>query len=205
MCWQFQTFRSLYSHECSIESRNEPKSEVVHKTKFSLKISCSTHVCLAQLDWHQTCKPVMFSCEFNSHSMLILYKNVRNVRFVLFTTCVWNLKIIVNHLVHINVNNKEYLNCCPLPMIVIVFRIDTLISYLNRCLLLKKGECSLWFKAIVQNHKDSIQHWSGLSTVRNIFSHIMLPEPIGANFDCELSWLSCQMKVVPHGCNTFRN
>ena len=32
---------------CSIESRNDPspKSEVVHETKFSLKISYSTHVC----------------------------------------------------------------------------------------------------------------------------------------------------------------
>ena len=44
---------------CSIESRNDPspKSEVVHETKFSLKISYSTHACLALLD--QTCKPVM--------------------------------------------------------------------------------------------------------------------------------------------------
>ena len=46
---------------CSIESRNDPspKSELVHKTKFSLKISYSTHACLARLDQHQTCKPVM--------------------------------------------------------------------------------------------------------------------------------------------------
>ena len=48
---------------CSIESRNDrsPKSEVMHETKFSLKISYSTHACLAQLDQHQTCKPVMVS------------------------------------------------------------------------------------------------------------------------------------------------
>ena len=48
---------------CSIESRNDPspKSEVVHETKFSLKISYSTHACLAQLDQHQTCNPVMVS------------------------------------------------------------------------------------------------------------------------------------------------
>ena len=48
---------------CSIESRNDPspKSEVVHETKFSLKISYSTHACLAQLDQHQTCKSVMVS------------------------------------------------------------------------------------------------------------------------------------------------
>ena len=48
---------------CSIESRSDPspKSEVVHETKFSLKISYSTHVSLAQLDQHQTCKPVMVS------------------------------------------------------------------------------------------------------------------------------------------------
>ena len=46
-----------------MESRNDPcpKSEVVHETKFSLKISFSTHACLAQLDQHQTCKPVMVS------------------------------------------------------------------------------------------------------------------------------------------------
>ena len=48
---------------CSIESRNDPspKSEVVHETKFSLKISYSTHACLAQLDQHETCKPVLDS------------------------------------------------------------------------------------------------------------------------------------------------
>ena len=48
---------------CSIESGNDPspKSEVVHETKFSLKISYSTHACLAHLDRHQTCKPVMVS------------------------------------------------------------------------------------------------------------------------------------------------
>ena len=48
---------------CSIESRNDPnpKSEVVHETKSSLKISYSTHACLAQLDQHQTCKPVIIS------------------------------------------------------------------------------------------------------------------------------------------------
>ena len=41
---------------CSIESRSNPspKSEVVHETKFGLKISYSTHACLAQLDQHQT-------------------------------------------------------------------------------------------------------------------------------------------------------
>ena len=48
---------------CSIESGNDPspKSEVVHETKFSLKIFFSTHACLAQLDQHKTCKPVMVS------------------------------------------------------------------------------------------------------------------------------------------------
>ena len=64
--------------------------------QFSLKISYSTHICLAQLDQHQTCKPVMVSVVSSSPTggnfiffkytlMLILYKNVRNVRFVLFT------------------------------------------------------------------------------------------------------------------------
>ena len=48
---------------CSIESRNDPspKSEVVHETKFSLKISYSTHFSLAQLDRHQNSKLVMVS------------------------------------------------------------------------------------------------------------------------------------------------
>ena len=41
--------------------KSSPKGEVVHETKFSLKISYSTHACLAQLDQHQTCKPVMVS------------------------------------------------------------------------------------------------------------------------------------------------
>ena len=47
----------------SIESKNvpSPKNEVVHETKFGLKISYSTHACLAHLDGHQTCKPVMVS------------------------------------------------------------------------------------------------------------------------------------------------
>ena len=46
---------------CFIESRKDPspKSEVVHETKVSLKISYSTHVCLAHLGRHQTCTPVM--------------------------------------------------------------------------------------------------------------------------------------------------
>ena len=54
---------------CSIESRNDlsPKSEVMHETKFSLKISYSTHACLAQLDQHQTCKPVMVSVVTSSN------------------------------------------------------------------------------------------------------------------------------------------
>ena len=53
----------IHIKSCCIESRNNPspKSEVVHETKFSLKISYSTHVCLVQLDQHQTCKPVMVS------------------------------------------------------------------------------------------------------------------------------------------------
>ena len=48
---------------CSIESRKDPsqKSDVVHETKFSLKIFYSTHDSLAHLDEHQTCKPVMVS------------------------------------------------------------------------------------------------------------------------------------------------
>ena len=46
---------------CPIESRNDPspKSEVVHETKFKIQISYVTHVCLAQMDRYQTCKPVM--------------------------------------------------------------------------------------------------------------------------------------------------
>ena len=71
------------------------KSEVVHETKFSLKISYSTHACLAQLDQHQTCKPVMVSVvssnptggNFNilRHLDANFVQNDRNVRFVLLT------------------------------------------------------------------------------------------------------------------------
>ena len=52
-------------------NRNDPSPEsgVMYETKLSLKISCSTHVQLAQLDKHQTSKPVIVSCEFNSHWM----------------------------------------------------------------------------------------------------------------------------------------
>ena len=48
---------------CCMESRKDPSpnSEVVHETKFSFKISHSTRVCIAHLDQHQTCKPVMVS------------------------------------------------------------------------------------------------------------------------------------------------
>ena len=42
------------------------KSEVMHETKSSLKISYSTHACLAQLDKDQTCKPVMVSAGSSS-------------------------------------------------------------------------------------------------------------------------------------------
>ena len=83
---------------CSIESRNDPspKSEVVHETKISLNISYSTHACLAPLDQHQTCKPVMVSVVSSNPSggnfiflrhldANFVKKNARNVRFVLFT------------------------------------------------------------------------------------------------------------------------
>ena len=94
--------------KCSIESRNDkrPKYEVLYETKFSLKISYSTHACLAQLDQHQMCKPVMVSSVsssptegnfiFKDNSMLILLKNVRNVRFVLFTKTLCNDQVFPN-------------------------------------------------------------------------------------------------------------
>ena len=58
-------YKALGYDQC----RNDPspKSEEVHETKFNLKISYSTHVCLAELDRHHTCKSVMISCEFKSH------------------------------------------------------------------------------------------------------------------------------------------
>ena len=73
-----------------------PESEVVHETKFSLKISYSTHVWLAQLDKHQTREGQ--GCEFNSHSGQLYFllnilklldvnfgkKRTRNVKFELF-------------------------------------------------------------------------------------------------------------------------
>ena len=68
----------------------------MHETKFSLKISYSTHACLAQLDQHQTCKPVMVSVvssnptggnfNFLRHfDANFVQKSDRNARFVLFT------------------------------------------------------------------------------------------------------------------------
>ena len=50
----FQTF----VNSCFIDSRKDqsPKNEVVHETKFSLKISYPTHVCLNK---HQISKPVL--------------------------------------------------------------------------------------------------------------------------------------------------
>ena len=53
----------IFIKSCSNEYRNDPspKSEVVHERKFSLKISYSTHACLAQLDQHQTCISVVSS------------------------------------------------------------------------------------------------------------------------------------------------
>ena len=103
---------------CFVESRNDPspKSEVVHETKFSLKISYSTHACLAQLDQHQACKPVMVSVISSNPtgdtSMLILYKNDRNVRFLLFTKTL-TVAIVFQSII---INGP-------------IFKIDTLIMY----------------------------------------------------------------------------
>ena len=65
---------------CSIEFRNDrsPKSEMLHETvifkeSHSQRIS---YVWLAQLDKHQTSKPVMISCEFNSHWRLYFCWNL---------------------------------------------------------------------------------------------------------------------------------
>ena len=57
MLCQSQTVRP----SCSIESRNDrsPKCEVMHETKFSLKICYSAHICITELDRHQTPKLVM--------------------------------------------------------------------------------------------------------------------------------------------------
>ena len=55
MCWLTVSDVQILIKSCFIESRNDPSSqnEMVHETKFSWKISYSTHVCLAQLDGHQ--------------------------------------------------------------------------------------------------------------------------------------------------------
>ena len=52
-----------------IESRKDPspKSEVMYETKFSLKNNPFKTCLVTQLDKHRTSKPVMVSCEFNSH------------------------------------------------------------------------------------------------------------------------------------------
>ena len=60
-----------------MESRNDPspKSEVVHETKFSLKISYSTHACLAQMDRHQTFKPLMVIVVSSSNFIFLRHLN----------------------------------------------------------------------------------------------------------------------------------
>ena len=91
--------------------------KVVHKTdiNISLKISYSTHACLAQLAQLQTCKLVKVSgvssnpaggnfiyfIFFKDTSMLILYKNDRNVRFVL-STKTSNDVVLYKRFMHIN-------------------------------------------------------------------------------------------------------
>ena len=55
-----------YAHPCKVMlclilKWSKSKSEVAHETKFSLKMSYSTHAYLAQLDQHQTHKPVVVS------------------------------------------------------------------------------------------------------------------------------------------------
>ena len=64
----YNTNLTFLSFLYKIKSRSDPSlnSTVVHETNLSLKIY-SNLACLAQLDRHQTCKPVMVSCEFNSH------------------------------------------------------------------------------------------------------------------------------------------
>ena len=49
---------TLMMKSCSVEFRNDPspKSEVVHETKFCMRISYSAHVWLAQLGKHQISK-----------------------------------------------------------------------------------------------------------------------------------------------------
>ena len=85
----------------SIESRNNssPKSEVEHETKFSLRIFYSTRLGSSRVDRHLTSNPLMvgdvsliptcgnfiFCWNLLKPSMSILYRNVRNVRFVLKT------------------------------------------------------------------------------------------------------------------------
>ena len=60
-----------------------PKSEVVHETKFSLKISYWTHACLAQLDQYQTCNPVMVSVvSSNSTGGKFIFLRHLNANFV---------------------------------------------------------------------------------------------------------------------------
>ena len=73
----------IFIKSCSIESRNDPspKSEVVHEKKFSLKISYSTHACLAQLDQHQTCNPAAGDTCPRSQ-FFVLTKTIPNDRLV---------------------------------------------------------------------------------------------------------------------------
>ena len=90
---------------CSIESRNDssPKSEVVHETKFSLKISYSTHACLAQLEMSDLCylrKPRVFDSARKSS-----YNKDNYTRFMRTT-----FKIIISQALVKKITNKSR-NC----------------------------------------------------------------------------------------------
>ena len=85
---QSQIVRPLLNHT-AIESRNNPssKSEVVHETKFSLRIFYSTHVWVAEWNRHLTSNPLMASVvSFNSHwrqlHFLLIFFRTLDVNFV---------------------------------------------------------------------------------------------------------------------------
>ena len=71
---------------------------MVHETSFSLKISYSTHACLAQLDQHQTCKPVMVQIPLQATLFFLRHLDANFVqKFQKFQICVIyeNLEYII--------------------------------------------------------------------------------------------------------------
>ena len=104
----------------------------------SLKLS--PHVCLAQLDRHQICKPVIVSCEFNSQWRQLYFLRHLYANFVeKWQKCqIW---VIYENLV--------YFSCLLWPWICL-FGIKLIVL----CRNLKENFVQIWFNFVIINKGD---------------------------------------------------